>query len=256
MIDASSRGADGVRTADVNGDGIPDLVAGWEQGGLTRVYVGSRAHTEGPRWRAVTVGQSPDVEDAVFFDADDDGVARRRHGHRRRLAQAPGPLGAAAVAATLPRTSGRPRPSLLTALNGCSPSRWMSTASAASIWSPVGRTSVRGSAGSRVRRSLATFRDWMFHRVSDVGWTMSLVVRDMNSDGRADILLSDRRGTLAGVRWLEHPGFDYAGTDRALEEPLDRRPRSRGDAARRGGPGRRRHRRDRCSALPGLTTIV
>ena len=44
VIDASSRGADGVRTADVNGDGIPDLVAGWEQGGLTRVYVG-HAHT-------------------------------------------------------------------------------------------------------------------------------------------------------------------------------------------------------------------
>ena len=47
VIDASSRGADGVRTADVNGDGIPDLVAGWEQGGLTRVYVGSR----GVIWR-------------------------------------------------------------------------------------------------------------------------------------------------------------------------------------------------------------
>jgi hypothetical protein len=51
-------------------------------------------------------------------------------------------------------------------------------------------------------------RDWTFHRLSDVGWTMSLVVRDMNRDGRADILLSDRRGPLAGVRWLEHPGFD------------------------------------------------
>jgi G:T-mismatch repair DNA endonuclease (very short patch repair protein) len=51
-------------------------------------------------------------------------------------------------------------------------------------------------------------RDWRFHRLSDAGWTMSLMVRDMNRDGRPDVLLSDRRGKLSGVRWLEHPGSD------------------------------------------------
>ena len=51
-------------------------------------------------------------------------------------------------------------------------------------------------------------RDWRFHRLSDAGWSMSLVVRDMNRDGRPDVLLSDRRGALSGVRWLEHPGSD------------------------------------------------
>ena len=34
------------------------------------------------------------------------------------------------------------------------------------------------------------------------------MVRDMNRDGRPDLLLSDRRGKLSGVRWLEHPGSD------------------------------------------------
>ena len=37
---------------------------------------------------------------------------------------------------------------------------------------------------------------------------MSLMVRDMNRDGRPDLLLSDRRGKQSGVRWLEHPGSD------------------------------------------------
>ena len=44
VIDDTSRGADGVKLADVNGDGLPDIATGWEEGGVTRVYVnpGSR----------------------------------------------------------------------------------------------------------------------------------------------------------------------------------------------------------------------
>jgi hypothetical protein len=54
-------------------------------------------------------------------------------------------------------------------------------------------------------------RQWTFNRLSDAGWIMSLVVRDMNRDGRPDLLVSDRRGGLSGVRWLEHPGSDAPG---------------------------------------------
>ena len=32
VIDDSSVGADGVRLADVNGDGLPDITTGWEEG--------------------------------------------------------------------------------------------------------------------------------------------------------------------------------------------------------------------------------
>ena len=32
VIDDSSRGADGTRLADINGDGLPDIATGWEQG--------------------------------------------------------------------------------------------------------------------------------------------------------------------------------------------------------------------------------
>ena len=38
-IDATSRGADGARLGDVNRDGRPDLVTGWEEGGVVRVYL-------------------------------------------------------------------------------------------------------------------------------------------------------------------------------------------------------------------------
>jgi FG-GAP-like repeat len=48
--------------------------------------------------------------------------------------------------------------------------------------------------------------DWKYHRLSDAGWIMSLIVKDMNSDGHPDVLLSDRFGAMAGVRWLENPG--------------------------------------------------
>ena len=34
VIDDTSRGADGTRLADINGDGLPDIATGWEQGGV------------------------------------------------------------------------------------------------------------------------------------------------------------------------------------------------------------------------------
>jgi hypothetical protein len=64
-IDASSLGADGVGSADVNADGLADLVTSWEEGGLTRVYLAGRADSGEPAWRTITVGKSPSAEDAV-----------------------------------------------------------------------------------------------------------------------------------------------------------------------------------------------
>ena len=87
-IDSSSLGADGVRAADANGDGALDLVTSWEQGGLTRVYLADRRSSGGPAWQSITVGKSPDGEDAVFFDADGDGdldVISSAEGSSRRI---------------------------------------------------------------------------------------------------------------------------------------------------------------------------
>ncbi|MEW6235458.1 MAG: hypothetical protein AB1656_08745, partial [Candidatus Omnitrophota bacterium] len=39
VIDDSSQGADGVRLEDANRDGLMDIAAGWEEGGVIRVYL-------------------------------------------------------------------------------------------------------------------------------------------------------------------------------------------------------------------------
>ena len=41
-IDASSSGADGVKLADINNDGLLDITTGWEEGGLTKIVPPSR----------------------------------------------------------------------------------------------------------------------------------------------------------------------------------------------------------------------
>jgi hypothetical protein len=46
---------------------------------------------------------------------------------------------------------------------------------------------------------------WTWHPLTKAGWIMSLVARDMDSDGDEDVLVSDRRGGNRGVYWLERP---------------------------------------------------
>ena len=73
-IDNSSRGADGVRLLDVNGDGHLDITTGWEEGGLVRVYLHPGVGAVTKNWPAVTVGNVKSPEDAVLVDLDGDGA--------------------------------------------------------------------------------------------------------------------------------------------------------------------------------------
>src|SRR5688500_14363007 len=73
-IDDSCRGADGVRLADANGDGLPDIATGWEEGGTVRVYLHPGRARVKERWPAVTVGAVGSPEDAVLADLDGDGA--------------------------------------------------------------------------------------------------------------------------------------------------------------------------------------
>src|SRR5262245_1362554 len=56
-IDDSSRGADGVRLADANGDGLLDIATGWEEGGVIRLYLNPGPKHAAQRWPAVTVAR-------------------------------------------------------------------------------------------------------------------------------------------------------------------------------------------------------
>jgi hypothetical protein len=70
IIDSTSQGADGVKLADVNRDGLPDVTTGWEEGGLTRAYLNPGPKKAKENWPFVTTGKTPSVEDAVFADLD------------------------------------------------------------------------------------------------------------------------------------------------------------------------------------------
>ncbi|MCA9174068.1 MAG: VCBS repeat-containing protein [Planctomycetales bacterium] len=211
-IDASSRGADGVRLADVNGDSRQDLVCGWEEGGVIRVYLQpARAERQQP-WPAVTAGQVPSPEDAVFADLDLDGnidVLSSTEGRSRMLFVHWAPLRdklldpdawktEAIPAATgnqmwmfaLPlELDGRPGPEMIVASKG--------TGATVSL--------LMGPSEKSRRRELTAYR---LQSLYQAGWVMSLHPLDFDRDGDLDVLVSDRKGAHRGVLWLENPGTE------------------------------------------------
>ena len=207
VIDNSSRGADGVRMADVNADGRPDIVTGWEEGGVTRLYLNPGPALARQPWPAVTVGRTPNVEDAVLADIDGDGVldvitsceGGERSIHVHRLGKPAAILDPAAW-----RTE--PLPAARKAM------MWMFTL-------PM-QVDGRGgtdlvAAGKGEGAQLGAFiapetpqdlAAWKWHPWLAVGWIMSLVAEDMDGDGDPDILATDRKGPTRGCFWIENPG--------------------------------------------------
>jgi len=208
MIDGSSQGADGVRLADVNGDGLLDVATGWEQGGAVRICLNPGPGKVKDNWPAVTVGRAGDVEDAVFVDLDGDGAmdivscseGRTRvvsvhwaPNDRRRLLEAN-----AWHTETLPASADK--------------MMWM-FALPMQIDSRYGSDVVAGGKGPGAAigwfEAPAQARqraEWKWHKLRPVGWLMSLVASDMDADSDVDIVFADRKGNRSGAFWLENPG--------------------------------------------------
>ena len=222
VIDDSTRGADGIRLADVNGDGLLDITTGWEEGGTVRVYVNPGPAKAQEKWPAVTVGHVGDVEDAVFVDLDGDGavdVVSSCEGKTRSM-----------FVHWAPNERSRyldgkawhtePLPASAQAM------RWM-------FCLPLqidGRYGVDLVAGGKDKdaaigwfaapaqaRRLA---DWKWHPLRPCGWLMSLMARDMDGDGDLDIVFTDRKGANTGAAWLENPGLGAAQTKPWREHPI------------------------------------
>jgi len=212
VIDDSTRGADGIRLADVNGDGLPDITTGWEEGGTVRAYLNPGPAKAKEKWPAVTVGHVGDVEDAVFADLDGDGAAdvvsscegktrtvfvhwapEERDRYLDENAWRTEPLPASATIMmwmfALPlQVDGKHGVDLVAGGKG---------KDAAIGWFE---------APAQARR----LADWKWHPLRPCGWLMSLVACDMDGDGDMDIVFTDRKGKDTGAAWLENPGLGDA----------------------------------------------
>ena len=212
-IDDQSRGADGVRLADVDGDGDLDIATGWEEGGVVRVYQnpGPEAAPRVAAWRAVTVGKVKSAEDAVFADLDGDGASdvisccegktRTLYAHWApvskddywsdsawKTAAFPGSVGVQLWMFALPfDVDADGHLDVITGSKG--------EAACIGWW--------RSPGPGDAARDLAA---WEFHRFCDATWIMSLQLADMDGDGDQDLVASNRKGATGRVLWLENPG--------------------------------------------------
>ena len=220
-IDRSSKGADGVRKMDVNGDGHLDITTGWEEGGIIRVYVNPGPKKSKAEWPAVTVGKVASPEDAVFADLDGDGavdvVSSCEGGNRTTYVHwapreakdylKPAEWKTEAIPATAKKQS------------------WM-YALPLEIDGKHGIDLVLGSKGGngsvgwlQAPKDPRVVTDWKFHRLYDAGWIRSIEALDVDGDGDQDVVLSDRQGRT-GVKWLENPGTEIAAKGERWKEHL------------------------------------
>lgn len=207
-IDNASRGADGVRLADVNGDGHLDIVTGWEEGSQIRVYQNPGPQKAKQLWPAATVGKVGAPEDAVFVDLDGDGavdVVSSCEGSERSIFVhwAP-PNRAQFLKASAWKTE--PLPAARKKM------RWM-FALPLDVDGCHGVDLVAGAKNQAAHigwfESPADPRklsDWKWHPLYEAGWIMTLTSEDVDNDGDLDIVASDRKGKNRGCLWLEHPG--------------------------------------------------
>jgi len=209
IIDNTSGGADGVRIEDINSDGLKDIATGWEEGGVTKIYLHPGYEKVKQLWPSIQVGRTRSVEDAVFADVDRDGffdVISCCEGDFRRMNIHWGPssnrnYAKAALWKTDPISSSTNR------------MQWM-------FCYPLQVDKKDGvelvAAGKNNQAEIGWFQVpenphdmdlYKWHSISSVGWVMSIFPYDMDNDQDMDIVISDRKGELRGCRWLENPGI-------------------------------------------------
>jgi len=207
-IDTASNGADGIRIADVNQDGHPDFVTGWEEGGQIRIVVNPGPQKVNQPWPSVLVGKVAKPEDAVFVDIDNDGavdVVSCCEGKNRQVFIHWAPKDSADYLKADQWTT-----ETLPAAKGVS--MWMFSLPL-QVDGKHGVDLVCGAKGSDA--AIGWFEApsdprqldaWKWHPIYKAGWIMSLYARDIDGDGDQDILTTDRRAENQGCHWLENPG--------------------------------------------------
>jgi len=205
VIDDTARGPDGVNLTDVNADGRGDVTACWEEGDITRVYLHPGNLLVRNPWPKATIARVPSPEDAVFWDPDNDGavdVVSCSEGGGIFVHWAP-----TNVAQYLNESSWQ-----TDAMSAVPTGQWL-TCVAAQIDDTHGIDLICGGKEDKpVIGYLASPRNprqtdaWTWHTLRPATWIMTLIASDMDGDGDADILYSDRKGTTRGIGWLENTG--------------------------------------------------
>ena len=209
-IDNTSKGADGVKLGDINRDGRPDIVTGWEEGGEVRVYLNPGPDHSREPWPRVTVGKVRGAEDAVFADLDGDGQldvvscteGKTRTVFRHRLRDDSRNV----MDAESWQTNAFP-----VTRN----SQWWMFAEPMDLDGQYGVDLLLASKNQsgavgwlQAPKSASDLGDWTYHALRKAGWVMSLTPSDMDGDGDPDVVFSDRKGSRTGVFWLQNPGAE------------------------------------------------
>ena len=207
-IDATSRGADGVRVRDVNGDSLPDFTTGWEEGGVIRVYLHPGKQNITKPWPRATVGKVKSPEDAIFVDLDKDGavdVVSSCEGRNRTMYVHWAPSNSKKyLDETAWKTEALPVTKNLQSWMFALPMQIDGQHGPDLIVSSKGKDASIGWLQSPPNpRDL---NQWKYRKLYDAGWIMSLLSHDMDGDGDVDVLVSDRKGKKSGILWLENPG--------------------------------------------------
>jgi hypothetical protein len=213
IIDGTSRGADGVKLADVNRDGFMDITTGWEEQGVTRVYLNPGAAKAKGKWPFVTTGRTQSVEDAVFVDLDRDGavdvVSCCEGGTQSVFVQWAPKDEEDYLDESKWRSEVIPISKGMTRWMFCIP---MQVDERGGVDLVAGSKEPNGRIGwFEVPEDARDIKAYKWHTISPAHWIMSLRSLDMDGDGDLDILTSDRKkGPMRGCRWLENPGPDHA----------------------------------------------
>ena len=202
-IDRSSRGADGVRLADINGDGRLDIVSPWEEGGVVRVYLQPIRAKVKNLWPQVQVGKVRSPEDALLVDLDGDGVLDVLsccEGRSRTIyvhwAPKKSQLLDSSKWVTQPIPCTQKKQSWMFAVN-------VGRKQPLLVVGSKGKNAAVGLLQPRARRNVS---NWTYRKLISAGWIMSLIAHDLDNDGDLDVIFSDRKGKRRGVYWLQNKG--------------------------------------------------
>ncbi|PHS00734.1 MAG: hypothetical protein COA78_23560 [Blastopirellula sp.] len=219
IIDDFSKGADGIRLADVNQDNLMDITTGWEEGGKIRVYINPGHLKSKDKWPAVTVGDVKSPEDAVFVDLDQDGatdVVSSCEGSNKTIYIHWAPAKKSDYL--------NPQKWETTALPGSAKQQSWMFALPMQIDGKHGLDLVVGSKGSNATvgwwqapENPRELDKWKFYPLYKAAWIMSIRSEDVDGDGDQDILFNDRKGANPGIYWLEYPGKNEATEIKAWE---------------------------------------